>query len=78
MHLYPNFHSQGILNKEGNILRAIDRISYSGDTNNAAHLALRRAYRELFTTAGGSRGEAVKVSDYISLTHVDEIQILYK
>lgn len=51
----------GILNKEGNILRAIDRVSYSGDTNSAAHYALRRAHRKLFTTAGGSRSSAVKV-----------------
>ena len=51
-----------ILNKEGNILRAIDRVAYNGNTNRAAYLALQRAYRQLFTTAGGSRANAVKVS----------------
>ncbi|XP_028390676.1 collagen alpha-2(I) chain-like [Dendronephthya gigantea] len=51
---------KGILNKERNIIRAIDRVSYSGDTNIAAHFALRRAHRKLFTTAGGSRSLAVK------------------
>ena len=53
----------GILNKEKNIVRAIDRVSYNGNTNSAAYLALQRAYRRLFTAGGGSRSGAVKVSD---------------
>ena len=55
----------GILNKEGNILRAIDRISYNGDTNSAAYLALNRAKTQLFSSIGGSRPGAVKVSEQI-------------
>ena len=45
------------------ILRAIDRVSYNGEADSAAHLALQRARRKLFTKIGGSRIEAVKVSE---------------
>jgi hypothetical protein len=51
------------LNKEAVILRAIDRVSYNGEADSAAHLALQRARRKLFTKIGGSRIEAVKVSE---------------
>jgi hypothetical protein len=51
-----------ILNKETIILRGIDGVSYNGNTNSAAYLALQRAYRQLFTSKGGSRTNAVKVS----------------
>ena len=45
-----------------NILRAIDRLLYTGGSGGAAHKALQFAYRQLFRPEGGSRANAVRVS----------------